>query len=214
VLLPGAFMENASAQSLVDLAERSVVHALKTGIGFAKIGISFRLAINVSLSALMKLPLQRLVREYRPEGENWPGLILDVTEDQLASDLAAVREFSGDLKACGIHLAIDDFGRGYLPLTHMSEIPFAELKLDRSFVTDCATDKKHASICKTVIDLAHNYEAAAVAVGVEKPADAHSLFRMGCDFGQGYLFAQPMAQDRFLTLLKQRVEMARGRQVA
>jgi EAL domain-containing protein (putative c-di-GMP-specific phosphodiesterase class I) len=214
VLLPGAFMENASAQSLVDLAERSVVHALKTGIGFANTGISFRLAINVSLAALMKLPLQRLVREYRPEGENWPGLILDVTEDQLASDLAAVREFSGDLKACGIHLAIDDFGRGYLPLTHMSEIPFAELKLDRSFVTDCATDKKHASICKTVIDLAHNFEAAAVAVGVEKPADAHSLFRMGCDFGQGYLFAQPMAQDRFLTLLKQRVEMARGRQVA
>jgi EAL domain-containing protein (putative c-di-GMP-specific phosphodiesterase class I) len=118
------------------------------------------------------------------------------------------------MKALGVRLAIDDFGRGFLPLARMNEISVAELKLDRSFVTDCASDKKHAAICKTIVDLAHNFEATAVAVGVEKPADAHTLFRMGCDFGQGYLFAQPMAQDRFLTLLKQRAEMARPRPMA
>ena len=50
-----------------------------------------------------------------------------------------------------------------------------------------------------------------MAVGVEKPADAHSLFRMGCDLGQGYLFAQPMAQDRFLVLLRQRANVTRTR---
>jgi EAL domain-containing protein (putative c-di-GMP-specific phosphodiesterase class I) len=174
-------------------------------------GISFRLAVNVSMSALVKLPVKSIVREYRREGDHWPGLILDVTEDQIASDLPACRDFTTDVRSCGIQLAIDDFGRGFLPLARMNEVPFAELKLDRSFVTDCATEKRYAAVCKTIIDLAHNFEATAVAVGVEKPADAHSLFRMGCDLGQGYLFAQPMAHDRFLTLLKQRAEMTRVR---
>lgn len=214
IMLPGAFMENATEQSLIDLTERSIVHALKTGLSFSKIGISFRLAVNVTVSAILKVPLSKIVREYRREGEEWPGLILDVTEDQIASNLPTCRDFMAEVKALGVRLAIDDFGRGFLPLARMNEISVAELKLDRSFVTDCASDKKHAAICKTIVDLAHNFEATAVAVGVEKPADAHTLFRMGCDFGQGYLFAQPMAQDRFLTLLKQRAEMARPRPMA
>jgi EAL domain-containing protein (putative c-di-GMP-specific phosphodiesterase class I) len=211
ILLPGAFMETASEKSLVDLAEKSLLHALKTSLSFSKMGINFRLAVNVSIAALMTLPVRSIVREYRRDGDNWPGLILDVTEDQIASDLPTYRDFTADMRSCGIQLAIDDFGRGYLPLTRMNEIPFAELKLDRSFVAGCATDKRYAAVCKTVIDLAHNFDATAVAVGIEKPADAHSLFRMGCDLGQGYLFAQPMAQDRFLTLLKQRAEMSRNR---
>jgi EAL domain-containing protein (putative c-di-GMP-specific phosphodiesterase class I) len=214
IMLPGAFMESATEQSLIDLTERSIVHALKTGVSFSKIGIAFRLAVNVTVTALLKIPLTKIVREFRREGEEWPGLILDVTEDQIASHLPACRDFMAEAKALGIQLAIDDFGRGFLPLARMNEISFAELKLDRAFVTDCASDKKHAAICKTIVDLAHNFEATAVAVGVEKPADAHTLFRMGCDFGQGYLFAQPMAQDRFITLLKQRAEMARARPAA
>jgi EAL domain-containing protein (putative c-di-GMP-specific phosphodiesterase class I) len=202
-MLPGAFMDDASEQSLVDLTERSLVHALTSGANFAKLGITFRLAVNVSLAALAKLSIPRIVREF-PPANGRSGLILDVTEDQIASDLAISREIVGELESCGVKLAIDDFGRGYLPLSRLRDVPFAELKLDRSFVSDCATDKSHAAICRTVIDLAHNFDATAVAVGVEKPADALALFRMGCDFGQGYLFAQPMAQDRFLILLRQR----------
>jgi len=71
-------------------------------------------------------------------------------------------------------------------------------------VANCASDKDHAAICKSVIDLAHNFGCKAVSVGLEKPADAHALSEMGCDLGQGYLFAQPMAVDRFHTLLRQR----------
>jgi EAL domain-containing protein (putative c-di-GMP-specific phosphodiesterase class I) len=89
----------------------------------------------------------------------------------------------------------------------MQELPpFAELKLDRAFVADCAIDRGHAAICKSVIDLAHNFGAKAVGVGVEKPVDANALMQMDCDLGQGYLFAQPMAEDRFLALLRQRAE--------
>jgi EAL domain-containing protein (putative c-di-GMP-specific phosphodiesterase class I)/FixJ family two-component response regulator len=211
IMLPGAFMDDADEGSLVGLTELSLVNALKVGLAFSKLGISFRLAVNVSIAALMKLHIPQIVREYRPESGSWPGLLLDITEDQIATDLAAFRELSTQLEPCNIKLAIDDFGRGYLPLGRLKEVPFTELKLDRSFVADCATDKTHAAICRSVIDLSHNFNATAVAVGVEKPADAHTLFRMGCDLGQGYLFAQPMAQERFLVLLRQRAAMTRTR---
>ncbi|MFL4970896.1 MAG: EAL domain-containing protein [Xanthobacteraceae bacterium] len=131
----------------------------------------------------------------------------DLTEDQIASDLKLVHEVGAELQPSGIAFAIDDFGRGYLPMARLQELPrFSELKLDRGFVAGCAADKGHAAIGKTVIDLAHNFGSEAVAVGVEDPADANALAKMGCDIAQGYLFAQPMAMERFQALLRQRAE--------
>jgi EAL domain-containing protein (putative c-di-GMP-specific phosphodiesterase class I) len=83
-------------------------------------------------------------------------------------------------------------------------LPFAELKLDKSFVADCGTDKVNAPLCKTVIDLAHNFGRHVVAVGIEKAADALALVSMGCDYGQGFLLGQPMPEERFTSLLRQR----------
>ena len=89
-------------------------------------------------------------------------------------------------------------------MTKLGELPFAELKLDRAFVADCGTDKVNAPLCKTVIDLAHNYGRVAVAMGIEKAPDAMALVSMGCDFGQGFLLGQPMPEERFVSLLRQR----------
>jgi EAL domain-containing protein (putative c-di-GMP-specific phosphodiesterase class I) len=157
----------------------------------------------------VKLSLPAIVREHRPYTDNWPGLILDVTEDEVASDLSLVREVHALLEPSNIRLAIDDFGKGYLPLARLRKLPpFAEFKLHRSFVADCASDKGHAAICKSVIDLAHNFGAVAVGVGVEDAAASNALTQMGCDVGQGFLFAQPMPEERFHALLRQRAERA------
>ena len=104
-----------------------------------------------------------------------------------------------------VRLAIDDFGRAYAALTKVKELPFAEMKLDRSFVTDCGTDKVNAPICKTVIDLAHSFGSLAVGIGIEKASELTALVSMGCDLGQGFLLGQPMPEERFISLLKQRV---------
>lgn len=118
-----------------------------------------------------------------------------------------MHEVGAELQPSGIAFAIDDFGRGYLPMARLQELPrFSEFKLDRGFVAGCAAGKGHAAIGKTVIDLAHNFGSEAVAVGVEDPADANALAKMGCDIAQGYLFAQPMAMERFQALLRQRAE--------
>jgi len=207
VMPPGAFMDSADDKSLTALTERSVIAALEAGLKFAKLRVNLKLAVNVSLNALVNLSLPSIVREHRPNTDNWPGLILDITEDEIASDLTLVKELYMHLEPSGIRLAIDDFGKGYVPLARLRQLPqFAEIKLDRAFVTGCSGDKAHAAICKSMIDLAHNFGALAVAVGVENPADSNALTQMGCDMGQGYLFAQPMSEDRFDMLLRQRAE--------
>ena len=127
ILSPACFLEGADEKSLQELVQRSLVDAMETSAKCAELGINVKLAVNVSLTALMKLPLPEIVREYRPEGETWPGLILDLTEDQIARDFSVVRELDAALAPNGIALAIDDFGRGFLPLARLRELPrFAE----------------------------------------------------------------------------------------
>src|SRR5262249_26284422 len=95
-----------------------------------------------------------------------------------------------------------------VPLARLQELPrFAEFKIDRACVADCATDRGRAAICKSVIDMAHTFGSKAVGVGVEKAADANALALMGCDLGQGYLFAQPMSEERFHALVRQRADV-------
>ncbi len=204
IVLPGAFMPGASDATVLTLSELALASALKTGLKFSKLGVNLRLTVNIPVPALVKLPIEDIVKAHYPNTEKWPGLIIDVPEEQIVTDLALATEITKRLERHNVRLAIDDFGRGYSSLARLGELPFAELKLDRAFVTDCGTDKVNAPLCKTVIDLAHNFGRVAVAMGIEKAADALALVSMGCDFGQGFLLGQPMPEERFISLLRQR----------
>jgi EAL domain-containing protein (putative c-di-GMP-specific phosphodiesterase class I) len=151
-----------------------------------------------------------LVEEHKPRSERWPGIIVEVTEDQVVRDLRLAQEIASRLRGSGISIAIDDFGAGYSSLASLRELPFVELKLDHSFVRDCATDATSAAICQTAIDLAHRFGSAAVAEGIESQAALQAIMGMGCDFGQGVLIAPPMPQETFLELLMQRVNKTRA----
>lgn len=204
VLPPGAFMPGATESELIALSELALASVLKAGVAFSKLGIHLRFAVNIPVNALVKLQIPEIVRSHRPQLDHWPGLIIDVTEEQIVTDLALATEMTKKLAHVKVKLAIDDFGRGFSSLARLKELPFAELKLDRTFVTDCGTDKVNAPLCKTVIDLAHNFGSAAVAIGIEKASDALALTSMGCDLGQGFLLGQPMPEERFTSLLRQR----------
>ena len=144
------------------------------------------------------------LRRHLPRHPRFPGLIVEITEHEAVSDPDLAREVAVQLKLYNVHVSIDDFGAGYSTFARLKELPFAELKLDRTFVADCGTDKVNAPLCKTVIDLAHNFGRMAVAMGIEKAADAVALVSMGCDYGQGFLLGQPMPEERFVSLLRQR----------
>ena len=209
VLSPGSFMPGADDATILALSEFSLVSALKAGLNFSKLGVNLRIAVNVAVPALVKLPIEDIVRAHRPSVASWPGLIIDVTEEQIVTEIGLANELAQKLNQHNIKLAIDDFGRGFTALMKLKEVPFAEMKLDRAFVVDCGTDKVNAPICKAVIDLAHSFGSAAVGIGLEKAADVLALVSMGCDLGQGFLLGQPMPEERFASLLKQRAT-ARG----
>jgi EAL domain-containing protein (putative c-di-GMP-specific phosphodiesterase class I) len=172
---------------------------------FEEAGFNLHLSINLPVGVLFKLPIPQLVAEYRPKSARWPGLILEVTEDQIVRNIALAHEIATQLRVSGITIAIDDFGAGYSSFSSLRDLPFAELKIDRGFVTGCSIDATNAAICQTAIDLAHRFGSAAVAEGVESQADLQALMVMGCDFGQGVLIAPPMPKERFLDLLRQRM---------
>lgn len=210
VLLPGSFQPEVDDESVAELAQQALVATLCDWSMFEEAGFNLHLAINVPVGVLLKLPIETLVKEFRPQSERWPGLLVEVTEDQIVRDLALAQKIASQLQVSGIKIAIDDFGAGYSSFSSLRQLPFAELKLDRSFVQGCATDATNAAICQTAIDLAHRFGSAAVADGVESQADLQALMVMGCDFGQGALVSPPMPKERFLELLRQRMSRPRS----
>ncbi len=204
VLLPNAFMPGARESAVLELSELALTQSLSASQKFATLGANLRLSVNMPVSALIKLPLTEIIQTERTKFERWPGLIIDIPEDQIISETALANETMKKLRPLDVQLAVDHFGRGYGSLARLKESPFAEFKLDRAFVTDAGTDKVNAPLCKTVIDLAHNFGSTAVAIGIERASDALALVSMGCDYGQGFLLGQPMPEERFISLLRQR----------
>src|SRR6202043_463214 len=156
-------------------------------------------------SALIKLPIPAILREHRPRASNWPGLIMEVTEDEILPDLKVANEVAGSLREFNCTLALDDFGAGYSSLTRLRQLPFSELKIDRSYVTDCHLDKVNAGLCETIVELAKRFDLKTVAEGIETPHESHKLQGIGCDIGQGYLFAKPMPKANFVAALGRRL---------
>ena len=186
------------------LMEHVLLTALSNWSIFADAGFNLHFAVNVPAVALYSLPIAELVAQNRPRDESWPGLILEVTEDQIVRDIERAKDCARAFKAYGVGITIDDFGAGYSSFSSLRDLPFAEVKLDGSFVQDCATDADNAAICQTTIDLAHRFGSIAVGESIQSMTDLQALMVMGCDFGQGALVAPPMPKERFLELLRQR----------
>lgn len=212
ICLPSSFLPGVDEASMISLTEHALLTTLRDWETFDREGFNLRLAINMPVNLLLKLPIPLLVSENRPKAEHWPGLIIEVTEDQIVRDVKRAQEVADQLRVSGISVAIDDFGAGYSSFHSLRELAFTELKLNHGFVKDCAVDATNAAICQTAIDLAHRFGSAAVAEGIESVADLQSLQIMGCDFGQGVLLAPPMPRDDFLTLLQQRMNRPRPAQ--
>ena len=130
-------------------------------------------------------------------------------------DLAIAQEVADELRALNCSLALDDFGAGYSSLARLRQLPFSELKIDRSYVTNCHSDKVNGGLCETIVELAKRFELKTVAEGIESTHEAHKLQGIGCDIGQGYLFAKPMSKDHFVDMLGRRMGGAKtGRKAA
>jgi len=119
-------------------------------------------------------------------------LQLEITEGTAMADAATTVVVLQELKALGVRLALDDFGTGYSSLAYLKRFPVDALKVDRSFVDGLGHDPEDTAIVGAIVSLAHTLGLAVTAEGVETVAQTAILEGLGCDTGQGYLFARPL----------------------
>lgn len=201
IVAPGAFLPGADQDALDDLTSFVIRQACLDWADFRRQGVALRLAINVSAHQLLNMPLAQMVRDHAPDHCDWKGLTLELTEEDALQDVEAAREAATQLSIYNVSLSIDDFGLGYSSLSRLRDIPFREVKLDRTLVHECAMDKTRAALCRAVIDLSHTLKAKVVAEGVEQAEDLAYLKTLDCDFAQGFLLARPTSADQLVPLI-------------
>ncbi|MGE3909812.1 MAG: putative bifunctional diguanylate cyclase/phosphodiesterase [Chloroflexota bacterium] len=162
------------------------------------------LVMSVNLSARQLYDpdlLPALQRALHDSGLPADCLKLELTESTVMADVETTAVTLRDLRALGLALAIDDFGTGYSSLSYLKRLPLDTLKVDRSFVDGLGTDPQDTAIVRTVIALARSLHLEVTAEGVETQEQAAHLRELGCDRGQGYLFAQPLTAEAMTVLL-------------
>jgi diguanylate cyclase (GGDEF)-like protein/PAS domain S-box-containing protein len=128
-------------------------------------------------------------------------LKLELTESLLMSNPDRAAEQLHALRDLGLHLSMDDFGTGYSSLSVLHRFPLDTLKVDRSFVSSITEKGDNLTMVNTIVSLAHQLNMEVVAEGIEKDYHAQFLNELGCEFGQGYLWAKPLEADKAGLLL-------------
>jgi diguanylate cyclase (GGDEF)-like protein len=170
--------------------------ALRKCIEIQQLVEEFKIAVNLSPALLTNNDIVDVVDgAINIWGVEASSLVLEVTEGAMMKNPALSLDILQKLNSIGVGISIDDFGTGYSSLSYLKNLPARELKIDKSFVMNMLRDPKDKSIVKAAIDLAHNLDLDVVAEGIEAQALQDLLTEMGCDYGQGYHIARPMAED-------------------
>lgn len=172
-------------------------------------GVDMRISVNISAKQIVSSDfISKLVSVTKRWGVPADRLVLELTETTLVADLELVKNTMCELNELGFGFSIDDFGTGYSSLAYLKELPIVELKIDKYFVDDIATnDGKKFAIVDAIIDMAKALGVKSVAEGVENEQQYHYLKKRGCDLYQGYFFSKPLKSDDWWDLLRDKVEV-------
>jgi diguanylate cyclase (GGDEF)-like protein/PAS domain S-box-containing protein len=162
------------------------------------------LGVCVNLSAAqVRHPglLQDVRQALRESGLEPASLTLEITEGALLKDTELLKIIFGELKALGVRLAIDDFGKEYSSLSYLKRLPVDVLKINGPFVKSLGKDSTNTTIVETVISLAHSLDLEVTGEGVERAEQLEQLKEMECDFVQGYYLVRPQPSEEVEPLL-------------
>lgn len=163
-----------------------------------------QMAINLAPEQLLDPQLPDQLKDiYEAYGLTGSCFDFEVTEDVIKADTEMLRGLLKRLVDLGAGLSIDDFGTGYSSLARLKHLPFAKLKIDRSFVKELPSDSDDCAITLSILGLARGLGMAVVAEGVETEAQECWLTEQGCDYLQGYRYSRPVPFDQLMmTVLK------------
>jgi len=193
LISPAEFIPIAEDSGLiVDIGKWVLERACRDAVSLERrTGAWISMAVNVSARQLRERDFIRVVEAtLAATGMRPDRLELELTESVLMENLDAAIDFMHRVRALGVRLSIDDFGTGYSSLAYLQTFPINHLKIDRSFVHQLP--QSGTTIAGAVIALAHGFDLAVVAEGVEEPEQLEWLKQAGCDYVQGYLLGRPM----------------------
>jgi EAL domain-containing protein (putative c-di-GMP-specific phosphodiesterase class I) len=199
---PGYFLEAAETSGLIvpigDWVLSTATQQLKA---WRKKQPDLYVSVNVSGRQVGEQGLRQFLADHLRSGDLADGsLRLELTESVLIEYTAAVETDLARAIEIGINIGIDDFGTGFASLTYLQQFPVSFLKIDRSFVSELdggatAARGSRPALVALILQLCSTLNLEAVAEGVEREGEAAALLAMGCPYGQGYLYSQPLAVD-------------------
>ena len=207
LMLPDEFISIAEETSFIDELGRWVIsEATKKAIGWRnrENQAPIKVAVNVSSRQFWGDFDTRFVRDLLAEAD-FPAerLNIEITESLVMGDEERIIRVLEDLRDLGVGICIDDFGTGYSAISYLKRLPVTMLKIDKSFVADIEKSLDDALLVESIVAMAKALRVRVVAEGIETELQLKMLSEMGCDFGQGLLFGEPIDriefQKRFLS---------------
>ena len=206
VVLPGEFIGLAEETGLIVPLGRWVLGAACAQLrawSAQRSTAKLALAVNVSARQFAQADFVDDVIDLLNAHDVAPyRLKLELTESTVLDSVVDVFEKMRVLKQFGVMFSLDDFGTGSSSLSYLTRLPLGQLKIDKSFVDELPSDPQDAMVAQTIIAMGKGLGLDVLAEGVESAAQLAFLMEQGCDAFQGYLFAPPMALEKFAMLLE------------
>jgi diguanylate cyclase (GGDEF)-like protein/PAS domain S-box-containing protein len=188
------------------ISDRMIDRVIADMRGWLDRGVAFRhVAVNAAAAEFRRDNFaERVLESLRRAAIPTRCFQLEVTETVfLGRGAEYVHRALALLNAQGVKIALDDFGTGYASLRHLKQFPVDIIKIDQSFVRDMEVDPGDEAIVRAVINLGKSLNIHVVAEGIESAVQAERLQRLGCDFGQGFLFSKAVGAGRVPALVGQ-----------
>ena len=172
--------------------------ALRQAQQWQAAGIAPRLALNLTASMLGDRELPAVIDQgVKTWGLDPTRIVFEVAESTALVEAERSMAILTRLKGLGAQVSLDDFGSGFTSLVNLKRLPIDEIKIDRPFVNGMLEEAGDQAIVRSAIALGHNFGFRVVAEGIERPEVRDALAGLGCDVGQGYVFAKPMLEVAF-----------------
>jgi EAL domain-containing protein (putative c-di-GMP-specific phosphodiesterase class I) len=200
IVTPASFLPGASDEDMMALTLRALESACTAADALLAQGRAMAFAVNIAGRIIAEPRLFNDIKTIRGRHASRLPIVLELTETDVLEDQALAQAFATRAILNGCQVSVDDFGHGYATFDRLRDMPFNELKLDRSIVKGCAADTAARALCRAGVEIARGFKARIVAEGVENAEDLAVVRSLGFDLAQGYFYSPPVPMEVFRRL--------------